>query len=171
MDAPRVPARPQPGPQARPWWLGLAVLALGAVWLHGAWSLPQAATYAVIGPGLFVTVVAVGLLTLGGLLLVQVARGERFEPQEAEDADSDRPPSWRAFWLTAAAGAVPIALIPLLGFPVAAALTFALTARAFGSARLGLDLLIGLVLGAACWLLFSRLLGLPLPGVLPILLG
>lgn len=149
----------------------MAVGALGGVWLHGALSLPQAATYAVIGPGLFVTVVALGLILLGLLLLVAVARGERFEPQDAEDADPDRPPSRRAFWMTAAGGALPIALIRPLGFPLAAALTFALVARAFGSTRLVHDLAVGLALGAGCWLLFSRLLGLALPGFLPVLLG
>ncbi len=151
----------------RPWWLGVTVMAVGGVWLYGALSLPQAATYAVIGPGLFVTVVAVGLILLGLLLLVAVARGERFEPQEAEDADRSRPPSRQALWMTAAAGVLPIPLIRPLGFPIAAALTFALVTRAFGSRRVVYDLLIGLALGVGCWLLFSGLLGLSLPGPLP----
>jgi putative tricarboxylic transport membrane protein len=151
----------------RPWWLGIAVAALGVVWLHGAWSLPQTATYAAIGPGLFVTIVGAGLVLLGALLVVAVARGERFEPQEAEDADASREPSPRAFWLTVVAGVLPVFLIRPLGFPVVAAVTFALVARAFGSRRLALDLGLGLALGLACWLLFSRLLGLPLPGFPP----
>ena len=148
----------------RPWWLGVAVAGLGAVWLHGAWSLPQTATYAAIGPGLFVTIVGLGLLLLGGLLVVAVARGERFEPQEAEDADASREPSRRAFWLTVLAGVLPVFLVRPLGFPVAAALTFALVARAFDSRRLAVDLALGLGLGVLCWVLFSRFLGLPLPG-------
>src|SRR5262245_40094483 len=148
----------------RPWWLGVAVAALGAVWLHGAWSLPPTATYAAIGPGLFVTIVGIGLLVLGALLVVAAVRGERFEPQEAEDADASREPSRRAFWLTVLAGVLPVFLVRLLGFPVAAALAFALVARAFDSRRLAFDLALGLGLGIACWLLFSRFLGLPLPG-------
>jgi putative tricarboxylic transport membrane protein len=95
---------------------------------------------------------------------VAVARGERFEPQEAEDADATRAPSRRAFWLTVLAGVLPVFLVRPLGFPVAAALTFALVARAFDSRRLALDLALGLGLGVLCWVLFSRLLGLPLPG-------
>jgi putative tricarboxylic transport membrane protein len=153
--------------RTRPWWLGVAVAALGGVWLHGGLSLPQMAVYAAIGPGLFVTLVALGLIGLGGLLVVQVARGERFEPQEAEDADPTRPASRRAFWLTVLAGVVPVVLIRPLGFPLSAALTFALVARAFGSPRLLLDLALGLGLGLACWLLFARLLGLTLPGLPP----
>jgi putative tricarboxylic transport membrane protein len=167
------PGAPPPSPAAggapsRPWWLGAAVIAWGVVWLYGALSLPQAATYAVVGPGLVPAAIGAGLVVLGLLLLLAVARGERFEPQEAEDVDVGRPPSRGSFWMTVAAGAVPIVVIRPLGFPVAAALTFALTARAFGSRRLGLDLAVGLALGAAGWLLFSRLLGLSLPGFPPL---
>ncbi len=151
--------------RARPWWLGVVVAAMGGVWLHGALALPQAATYALIGPGLFVTIVGAGLIGLGLLLIVAVARGERFEPQEAEDADAGRAPSRRAFWLTALGGALPVVLIRPLGFPLAAAVTFALVARAFGSRRVAFDLAVGLALGAACWLLFADLLGLGLPGL------
>jgi putative tricarboxylic transport membrane protein len=55
-------------------------------------------------------------------------------------------------------------LVRPLGFPVVAAVTFALVARAFGSRRLAFDLALGLGLGIACWLLFSRFLGLALSG-------
>ena len=138
------------------------------MWLYGALALPQAATYAVVGPGLFPAVIGSGLVVLGALLLAAVARGERFVPQETEDADASRRPSRAALWTTMAAGVVPIFLIRPLGFPIAAAITFALTARAFGSRRLLLDLVVGALLGVACWLLFSRLLGLSLPGFPPL---
>ena len=169
-EAAPSPGTPSTGvrPPPRPWWLGVAVIALGLVWLYGALSVPQAATYAVVGPGLFPAVIGAGLVVMGLLLLAAVARGERFEPQEAEDADVTRSPSRAAFWMTVAAGVVPVLVIRPLGFPVAAAFTFALTARAFGSRRLPLDLGVGFLLGVACWLLFSRLLGLSLPGFPPL---
>ncbi len=155
-------------PAARPWGLGVAVIVLGLVWISGAFNVGHVATYAVVGPALFPALTGAGLVVLGALLLVAVARGERFEPQETEDADAGRRPSRAAFWTTVIAGAVPIVVVRPLGFPVAAALTFALTARAFGSRRLPLDLLVGFLLGVACWLLFSRLLGLSLPGFPPL---
>ena len=65
-------------------------------------------------------------------------------------------------------GLIPVFVIRPFGFPIAATLAFALTARAFGSRRLLLDLGVGLILGIACWLLFSRLLGLALPGFPPL---
>lgn len=117
-----------------------------------------------MGPGLVPALVGAGLILLGGLLVLAVARGERFEPQDAEDADPTRPPSRRALWTAVAAGLAPIPVIRLLGFPIGAALAFALTARAFGSRRWPIDLLLGLLLGTACWALFSRVLGLALPG-------
>ncbi len=157
-----------PPPAARPWGLGIGVVVLGLVWLHGAWALPQAAAYAVLGPGFFPAAIGVGLVVLGLLLLLAVARGEPFAPQEAEDADPSRPPSRTALWMTAGAGLVPAILARRVGFPAAAALTFALTARALGSRRPGRDLGLGLALGIACWLLFSRLLGLTLPGFPPL---
>jgi putative tricarboxylic transport membrane protein len=155
-------------PARRPWWLGGAVIALGLVWLYGALSLPQAATYAVVGPGFFPALIGAGLVALGVLLLVAVARGERFEPQDAEDVDASRAASRGAFWTTVVAGVIPVFVIRPFGFPIAATLAFALTARAFGSRRLLLDLGVGLILGIACWLLFSRLLGLALPGFPPL---
>src|SRR6185436_7480115 len=105
-----APASPAPVGRSvtRPWWLGAAVVVWGLVWLYGALSLPQAATYAVVGPGFFPAAIGAGLVVLGLLLLVAVARGERFEPQEAEDTDLNRPPSRTAFWTTVAAGVVPI---------------------------------------------------------------
>ena len=173
MSAPGgFPAPASPAPvgrsASRPWWLGVAVAVWGLVWLYGALSLPQAATYAVVGPGFFPAAIGAGLVVLGLLLLVAIARGERFEPQEAEDADLSRPPSRASFWMATAAGVVPIFVIRPLGFPIAAAFAFALTARAFGSRRLLVDLAVGLALGLACWVLFSRLLGLSLPGFPPL---
>ena len=167
MDDTGRASAPGPAP-ARPWALGVAVILFGLVWLWGAWSLPQAATYAVVGPGLFPTVIGIALVVLGALLLVAIARGERFEPQDAEDADVTQRPSGAAFWTAVLAGVLPVFTIRPLGFPVAAAISFALTARAFGSRRVAVDLGLGLVLGLACWLLFSRLLGLTLPGFPPL---
>ena len=165
-------AAPAPPPgtsgQPRPWGFGIGVVLFGLVWLYGALSLPQTATYAVVGPGVFPAVIGAGLVVLGALLLLAIARGERFEPQGTEDADVTRAPSRAAFWTTLAAGFLPVLVLRPLGFPVAAALTFALTARAFGSRRLVLDLGVGLLLGIGCWFLFSRLLGLALPGFPPL---
>ena len=155
------------GPRAaRPWWLGAGVVAIGVVWLIGAARLPQGAQYAIIGPGLFVTLIGAGLVVLGVLLTVQIARGERFEPQDAEDAVANAPASWPALLIATAATALPLLTMRWLGFPLTAALSFALVARAFGSRRSLLDLVLGIALGAIAWTGFTRL-GVTLGSFLP----
>jgi putative tricarboxylic transport membrane protein len=155
---------------ARPYWLGLGVMAIGAVWIYGALSLSQTAQYAKIGPGLFLMVIGIVLIALGGLLMWQIAQGEVFNPQETEDAEADAPANWRAFGYAAAAAALPILTMKPLGFPITGALSFTLIARAFGSRRLALDLMIGVVLAVVSYVLFRRL-GVTLGGPLPLLTG
>lgn len=62
---------------------------------------------------------------------------------------------------------MPALAIETLGLPVTAMLSFMLVARAFGSKRIVLDLLVGFVLASLCWLLFGWL-GLQLGGFFPL---
>jgi len=151
----------------RPWWLGLAVIAIGAVWLQQGCQLPEAGGYAGVGPGAFVKLVGLALVLLGLALTGQIARGASFAPQESEGAQADAPPSRLALALAMAGAAVPLLTMRELGFPLTAMLAFALVTRAFGSRRLLPDCAIGLALGLACWLGFSRL-GVTLGGLLPL---
>jgi putative tricarboxylic transport membrane protein len=152
---------------SRPWWLGGLVVALGALCLYGASGLPQGARYAAIGPGLFVTLAGAGLVILGLMLLVQIARGERFEPQDAEDAAANVPADHKALAIAFAAAVVPIITMQPLGLPITAMISFVLVARALHSKRLVMDIVAGLALGIASWFLFTEL-GLQLGGFLPI---
>jgi putative tricarboxylic transport membrane protein len=144
-----------PGP--RPWWLGGAVVAVGALWLYGAVQLPIVATHARIGPGMFVAIVGGALVLLGLALTVQIARGTRFEPQDAEDAVAGQAPSRKALLTALLGAALPLYTMERFGFVVSAALVFALTARAFGARKPVLGLAIGAALGAATWFGFSAL--------------
>ncbi|MDO4723375.1 MAG: tripartite tricarboxylate transporter TctB family protein [Comamonadaceae bacterium] len=152
----------------RPWWLGLAVLALGGICLYSAAQLPATAQYASIGPGMALMGVGGGLLILGVLLLAQIAQGVAFEPDDAENVDASRPMDKRAFATALVAIALPALLLRALGLPLTAMLSFMLVARALGSRRLGLDLFTGLLLGSAGWWLFSAL-GLQLGDFLPLM--
>ncbi len=158
----------RPAAPARPYWLGLGIMAIGAVWLYGAAALPQTAQHAGIGPGLFVTAIGAALVVLGAALTVQIARGEQFSPQDSEDAMSDAPADSVALVTAVAAAALPLFMIRQLGFPLTATLVFALVARAFGSRRLVLDLAIGLALSLIAYFGFVRL-GVSLGGFLPVL--
>lgn len=156
--------RPRPG---RPWWIGVAVLAVGGIWLHGASGISSTTKYVGIGPAAMVGAVGAGLALIGVLLILQVARGESFSPQEEEGADADAPPSRRAFLLALTGICLPLLIIQALGFPITAALTFTLVTHAFGSRRTVFDLAVGLVIGAGSWFGFSRL-GIDLGAFLPL---
>jgi putative tricarboxylic transport membrane protein len=142
-------------------------MALGGVCLYGSTSLQLGARYAAIGPGLFVTAVGLGLVVCGLILLVQIARGERFVPQDEEDASGAAKADPVALLTAFAAALVPIVTMQPLGLPITATLSFTLVARAFGSRRIVMDLVSGAILGSAAWLLFTRL-GLQLGGFLPV---
>jgi putative tricarboxylic transport membrane protein len=163
-----TPANPEAvAPAARPWWLGIAVILMGCVCLYASTTLPATAQYAAVGPGMFVTVAGGGLLVLGILLLIQIARGERFEPQDTENAAGNLPMDKPAFFTALAATLVPALAMETLGLPITAMVSFMLVARAFGSKKTLMDLITGVILGAVCWFLFSRL-GLQLGGFLPL---
>ncbi|WP_144640887.1 tripartite tricarboxylate transporter TctB family protein [Bordetella genomosp. 13] len=157
----------EPMQRHRPWWLGLVVIALGAVWLQQGYALPEMGGYAGVGPGAFVAIVGVALIALGLILIAQIARGMSFEPQEVENAQADAKPSRRALAFAAAGAGVPLLTMETLGFPLTAMLAFALVTHAFGSRRLVLDCVIGLVLGLICWAGFGQL-GVTLGGALPL---
>lgn len=154
-------------PQRRPWWLALAVIIIGAIWLQQGYALPDAAGYGGVGPGAFVMLVGAVLILLGLTLMIQIARGASFEPQEAESAEADAAPSYKAFAFAAAGAAIPLLTMQALGFPLTAMLSFVLVTHAFGSRRVVLDAVIGLVLGVICWAGFSWL-GVTLGGALPL---
>src|SRR5690606_31648155 len=139
-------------PQRRPWWLALAVILIGAIWLQQGYVLPDAAGYGGVGPGAFVMLVGLVLILLGLALMAQIARGDSFEPQEAESAEADATPSRKALAFAAAGAAIPLLTMRPLGFPLTAMLAFVLVTHAFGSRRLVLDSVIGLVLGGICWM-------------------
>ena len=63
---------------------------------------------------------------------------------------------------------VPALTIEILGLPLTAMLSFMLVARAFGSKRTVLDLIIGFIVGSFSWYLFS-ILGLQLGDFFPLL--
>lgn len=157
----------QTGVLRRPYWIGMLLILMGALWLRGGLALPQGARYAAVGPGLVVTIVGVILVLLGIILVVQIARGETFEPQDAEDAAAAAPMDKRAFFTALAAVSLPVLLVDLVGLPLTATLSFALVARAFGSPRFLPDLAIGALLASLAWFLFS-FLGLQLGGFFPL---
>lgn len=154
----------------RPYWLALAVALMGAIWMWQGLKLPQFDQYAYVGPGLPVTLIGAGLLMLGAILGLQIRAGVPFNEQEAEDIDPDHGVSHRNLALAAAGAAVPMLTMQHLGFVVTCTLAFWLVARAFRAPRPVVDLLVGLVLSLAAWLIFRKL-GVQLGPLVPFLRG
>ncbi len=169
LNKQNTPSQDKPGhTESKPWWLGLIVVFMGAVCLYSANDLENTARYAAIGPGMFVTAIGVGLVLLGILLLIQIARGEKFEPQDTENAEGETPMDKRAFFTALLGAFLPVLIIEHLGLPITAMCSFMLITLAFGSRRIVMNLLIGFILGTSSWFLFG-LLGLQLGDFIPLL--
>jgi putative tricarboxylic transport membrane protein len=106
---------------------------------------------------MFVTLVGGALVALGVLLAVQIARGERFEPQDAEGADSGQPTNRFAFWCALVGMGLPLVLMERVGFVLTATACFVAIAAAFGERRWLRMALIGFIVAAAAWGAFSYL--------------
>lgn len=144
--------------------LSLGVLALGLFATVVAFQLPEAGGYARVGPNVMPKVVSGGLILLGGWLLYEVLTGgwRAAEPDDAAER-GEHPFIPSAFlWVTAGLFA-QMALIQKGGFVIAGAVMFAFVSRGFGSRRVVLDAVVGLVLGLAVFLFFVKFLNVGLP--------
>lgn len=133
--------------------VGAAVVALALLvgWL--TWSTPANTVYARVGPSVFPWIITVLLLLLGLALVLEGLRG-------GWSAALDEPAiQWRQLGWLALGLLLNLALIKPAGFILASTALFALTARAFGSARILRDAPIGFALAALAYFGFDRLLG------------
>lgn len=137
--------------------LGGGVLALGLfVTLQTALS-PVSPTHAAVGPRLFPFLIGGGLIIVGVLVLREAFFGHVAHERGGIELD------WRAIAFVSAGLVVQMLLIEWLGWIVAATLLFMAAALAFGSRRLWLDAIIGVVLTGLTFVIFNYGLGLNLP--------
>jgi putative tricarboxylic transport membrane protein len=136
--------------------LGAALIALGAVSAYAAMQLEVPFAADPLGPSPFPTAIAM-LLALCGLgMLLRPTDG--FSPPERRMA----PPL-----LVLAMLGYALLMLPL-GFMLATALMATAVALLFGARPLA-ALLVGITTAITLWLLFDKLLDLPLPkGILPL---
>lgn len=145
--------RPRAGPLA----VGVGVAGLGLFFLLSARTIPGDAPYAGVGPRAFPTLIGAALVVLGVSFLIAVRRGAEF-PSAATPAERGVMP-----WILGGLAAAAAVIVPL-GFPVAAALLFVFAARGFGSRQWARNALLGAGLGLVVYVVFSRALGVSLPG-------
>ena len=136
--------------------LGAILLLLAILVAVETFSLTAPTQQATVGPAFFPLLIALGLAVNSAALFWQALRGKM--PAE-KWLKHDMAPV-----LIVLAGLVmQMALLTTAGWIVATTLLFATIAWAFGSRRVVLDLLIGLVLSAASFYMFNEVLGLSLP--------
>ena len=142
--------------------VGLALVLTGIGLFLSAQKIEVSPAVVLLGPRLFPSIVALGLMLLGALTLAS-ALASSHNANVGEPTDATVENDWPAFLLALAGPILFLLTIETLGFSVAAALLFAAVARAFGSRRPLVDLALGLIIGALILIVFSYGLGLALP--------
>ncbi len=151
--------------------VGLGVIAIALGLGVGALTIPSAAGYAGVGPNFLPWLVSVGLLLCGIFMLHQVRTGG-FRHME-EDPAGDKP-YWPGFVWMSAGLLANAALITTIGFIFSCALSFVLASRglrnAEGQTDQGLkswltDLVVGLLIAAPVYWMFTQFLAINLPGL------
>ena len=97
-------------------------------------------------------------------LAVDVLRGGHGDPEAAEDVDLSRPSDWLSVALVSAVFLLHAVLLGPLGWPIAGALLFWGVAASLGSRSWLRDGAVSVLLAVAVYLIFTRALGVYLPG-------
>lgn len=151
--------------------VGAACLLLGAVLAWGAGGISSEAGYAGVGPNFLPWVVSVALLACGGLLLLQSLSGG-FRGREAPEGAATG--DWLSFAWISAALLLNALLITRVGFIASCTLAFVVAVRGFhisqGRPRASVaawlkDALVGAAISAPVFWLFTKVLGVSLPGL------
>jgi putative tricarboxylic transport membrane protein len=163
-DPPTPPAAAWAGPRAT----ALALLAIGVIALIATFAIPAGAEdpWAPSGTRFVPMAVSIGLVLLSLAFLARVT----FWPDADLGAHAAREAAeteWVVPGLLAAGLIAYVVLIEPLGYVLASALFFPFGARVLGRRALVRDALAGSALAVAVYLLFTRMLGVPLsPGLL-----
>ncbi|MEC4718771.1 tripartite tricarboxylate transporter TctB family protein [Noviherbaspirillum sp. CPCC 100848] len=148
--------------------VSLGLIGLGIFTLVGTQDISAGGGYSQVGPRAFPNMIGAGLLILGGILTWQaVSGGWRNVPED----EAHHTPDWMAFGILSAAVLLHMAAIAWAGFILASTFLFILIARGFGSRRLVRDIVVGVILSAGAYFIFTRGLGLNLPAGLLGFLG
>jgi putative tricarboxylic transport membrane protein len=151
--------------------VGAACLLLGAMLAWGATSISSEAGYAGVGPNFLPWVVAITLLVCGAFLLVQSFKGG-FHGREAPEGAAQG--DWLSFAWISAALLLNALLITRIGFIASCTLAFVIAVRGFhisqGRPRASVaawfkDALVGAAISAPVFWLFTKVLGVSLPGL------
>ena len=151
---------------------GVAALAIGVAMAAGAATLPSQAGYAGVGPNFLPWVVAVVLALCGTWLTVDARRPEGW--REMENPSGAERGDWTALAWVAAGIVANALLLTTIGFILACTLCFMLAVRGLrgaegrpqgGTRGLVIDFVTGFLIAGPAYWLFTKLLGINLPGL------
>jgi putative tricarboxylic transport membrane protein len=156
--------------------VALAVLAIAGVMMLGAAEISSEAGYAGIGPNFLPWLVAVGLAVVAAFLWFEARSGgfRDMPDASASDAPLASAPCWRGFAWMSGALLLNAALITTIGFILSCTLCFACAAHGLRQAQSGsaqtlrswrTDLVIGLLIAAPVFWMFTKFLAINLPGL------
>lgn len=147
---------------------GVCLVAVGLA--VGAVDIPADAGYSGVGPNFLPWLVSVALLVCGAFLVYE-ARSGGFRDLEENDGDK---PYWPGFVWMSAGLLLNAVLITTLGFILSCALCFVLAARGLRNAKgpstdvarsWVIDAVIGLLIAAPVYWMFTKFLAISLPGL------
>jgi len=162
---------PLPQPAWPEVFIGVGVLALAAFLAWGATGISGEAGYAGVGPNFLPWVVSAALAVCGVWLLWEARTGgyrNREAPSGAARGD------WPAFLWVSAGVLANAALITTVGFILSCALCFVLAVRGLrlaegktggGVHQILKDAMVGLLIAAPVYWLFTKVLAVNLPGL------
>ena len=144
--------------------LALAAVLFGILIVWQTTLIRLTPAYSKVGPRVIPYIVGAGLVIVGAWLAYEALTGRAAAGSaESEDADLTLPTDWRCIGLLALALIAYLFLIEPAGFIIASAVLFTWAAIAMGSRRYARDVVIGILLATALYLIFNRGLGLSLP--------
>lgn len=150
--------------------VGVGVCAIALVLAGGAVGIPADAGYSGVGPNFLPWLVATALLLCGALLVYEARHGGF---RDLEDSD-DGKPYWPGFVWMSAGLLLNAALITSIGFVLSCTLCFVFASRGMRNAKgpsagglqsWGTDAVVGLLIAAPVYWMFTKFLAISLPGL------
>jgi putative tricarboxylic transport membrane protein len=143
--------------------LGLALLVLGVAALAATAQIHSARDgWSVSGPRFVPLIASVGVIVLAIAFLVRTAWRPDFELARFAAAESEQT-HWPTPGAIMASLLGYVALLTPVGYALATAVFFVVSARVLGSRHLRRDVVVGVLLGAITSYAFTRWLGVRLP--------
>ncbi len=149
------------------WVIAAGLTGIGVVVLTDGLGQRVSTSASGIGAGFMPTVVGSLMLVLAVALIVQLARGKRGEPEQAEGDVDLNTTHWIPLAVTVLALVFFVFAVEPLGYPITATIVMFAIAWAMGSRRWWASLLIAVIVSCVIYFSFTRLLTIDLPaGVL-----